>query len=77
MTALDNLSDQGKEGLILSTVCCGIAGIAVALRFICKSVLKTGYHADDWFIVATLATYWASAGVTIWGKNAFFGEVFV
>jgi hypothetical protein len=63
------LGEEGKAGLILTTVCCAIGGISVALRFYCNAVLKTKYHADDWFILITLATTWTAAGLSFWGMN--------
>ncbi|KAF2006534.1 hypothetical protein P154DRAFT_615275 [Amniculicola lignicola CBS 123094] len=67
MTRLAELSDEGKVGLLVIAVCYAVAGISVALRFYCNSLLKSGFHADDWFILATVVTFWAAGGVSVWG----------
>lgn len=68
MSSVSDLDKASKIGLIVAIVCLVVAGISVILRFICKAALKNGFHADDWCIVLTLATYWAAAAVTIWGE---------
>lgn len=69
MSALNNLSKEGREGFLLTVLCCAIAGIALVLRFVAKKLQKIGYHADDWFMLVALATYWGAAGLSIWGNG--------
>lgn len=54
----------------MTTTCSAIAGIALVLRFMSNGVLKVGYYADDWFMLVTLLTFWAAAGVSIWGTSS-------
>ncbi|KAI0144468.1 hypothetical protein GGR57DRAFT_331982 [Xylariaceae sp. FL1272] len=67
MPAINDLDAASKVGLIVAIVSLSVAGISVAVRFACKALLKDAFHADDWCILLTLATYWAAAGVTIYG----------
>ncbi|KAI1823889.1 hypothetical protein F4861DRAFT_301591 [Xylaria intraflava] len=53
--------------IVAVPVTTAISTAAVLLRFWCKISLKSGIHADDWWILATLLSFYGAQSATLWG----------
>lgn len=64
---MDNIIASGLS-TVQSSIAMGVlASIGVALRYLAKAETKAGLAADDYWIAISLGTYWAGAGVMLWG----------
>ncbi|KAI0376974.1 hypothetical protein F5Y04DRAFT_292308 [Hypomontagnella monticulosa] len=61
------LNESGVSKVTEITICAFIAIIAVVLRFWCKISMKSGIHADDWWILVTLISYMGALSTQLWG----------
>ncbi|KAI0532017.1 hypothetical protein GGR58DRAFT_201439 [Xylaria digitata] len=61
------LNGNGERRLAAILVGISVSTIAVATRFWCRHALKTGIHADDWWILVTLVSYVGGQGALLWG----------
>lgn len=48
-----------------------LSGISVGLRFYTRTLVKAGFAADDWWILAALLSFWIAEAVLIWGQSFF------
>jgi hypothetical protein len=64
------LNGNGERRLAAVVVGIAVSTIAVATRFWCRHVLKTGIQADDWWILVTLVSYIGGQTAVLWGLFA-------
>lgn len=64
---MDGLTFSNSSIMQSSLTMAILATIAVALRFVSKNETKAGLTGDDYWVVISLATFWAYVGVTLWG----------
>ncbi|OTA70120.1 hypothetical protein K449DRAFT_427630 [Hypoxylon sp. EC38] len=62
-----DLNDNGKRLLATLIICSTISIVVVAARFWCQYSLRRKFHADDWWILATVVTYLGGQCVVLWG----------
>ncbi|KAI1123678.1 hypothetical protein F5Y10DRAFT_269822 [Nemania abortiva] len=61
------LASEALNMLLAIFISSIIATISVILRFWCKHKLKAGFHADDWWILICLVSWFGTASATLWG----------
>lgn len=63
---MDDIVKSGHPAVISTLVMGVLATVATSLRFLAKLETKAGLAADDYWIMISLATYWAYTAVTLW-----------
>lgn len=66
---MPDLNHDGVRTFALGLTFGILAGIAVALRFIARTLVKAKYGWDDWWILIALLICYAYLGVMFWGKS--------
>ena len=66
---MDHFTSQGRAAFASAVSLSVLAGMAVSLRMLAKTVVKAGYGADDWWIIFGLLSFYVSEGVLIWGNS--------
>lgn len=68
---MDQVNHSGRTAFAITVSFTTLATIATTLRLLTRNVIKTRYHADDWWILAALVVLLVLAGVQIWGQRVF------
>ncbi|KAI0889178.1 uncharacterized protein GGS22DRAFT_153365 [Annulohypoxylon maeteangense] len=61
------LTETGQRRFDSIIITSAIAGVAVILRFWCKFQLRSGFHADDWWILFCLIAWYGTMSSLLWG----------
>lgn len=63
---MDDILSSGPPTVKSSLIMGIFSGIAVAVRLYAKSITKVRFTTDDYWILFSLASYWAYIGLMIW-----------
>ena len=63
-----DLDNEGPALIGTALAFTPLAGVALALRFFTKWVIKATFGLDDWFILIGTALFFITEGVEVWGK---------
>ena len=66
---MKDLNSAGRTAFTSGLVLCVLAGLAVGLRLLTKSFVKTGFSVDDAWIVVALLSFYVSEAVLMWGRS--------
>lgn len=74
---MDGLTPNGRAVFASTVSLYFLACVAVALRLVAKSLVKTGFAADDFWIVLALVSSLVSKGFVIWGESCHSYQKFI
>ena len=64
-----DLNNDGPSIIGTALAFTPLAGLALALRFFTKWMIKTPYGLDDWYILIGTILFFITEGVEVWGES--------
>ena len=64
-----DLNNDGPSIIGTALAFTPLAGVALALRFFTKWMIKAPYGLDDWYILVGTILFFITEGVEVWGES--------